>query len=482
MTTDPKIVKISNNIIDFCKKVGFTTDAGDPMELTDYQAEFARKVILRKTAKNKDKFMFVATTRGGKTESTSVIAILLALLYDGDKIVIVAPTFKQANKLFSRIRAHIMGSRNFLYPLIDKNKPFTKEELHFITGSSIVCLSAHNPESLLGHGCSTLIIDESGSIEDETYKTRIARMLSGKLKHPPLVIMLGTPHTINFFYEAYQSGDFDLTRVHWKDAVKAGRLNEAEVMYQKKIMSPDEFAVWYEAEFRPLDENLLFDLEKVKQAMVLEKKYQPHPEYEYYAGLDVARQGADKTALVMVGVHKEKGLRVPIEMHFMTIRSGYAITETAGFVLQHLKVWRPKLLYVDMNGLGVGAMDILKEKVGGANIRGFQFQGRERLEAYKFVRQLLSDDIVAGADKRNRLLLIRDDYLYDQFKSYILKFSSEGKERIEKKENSRDDIVDALTMACYPIMNRTRGEVSWGGDIFGEFFGNGGSGGFIPSF
>lgn len=464
---NPKIQKICAHIKEFCEAVGFTTDSGDPMTLTDYQADFAKKVLLR----DKGKYMFVATTRGGKTESTSIIAILLALIYDGDKIVIVAPTFKQANKLFMRIRSHIFGSKHFLYPLIDKSKPFTKEELHFVTGSSITCLSAHNPETLLGHGCSTLIIDESGSIADETYKTRIARMLTGKLKHVPLVIMLGTPHTINFFYEAYRGGDFDVTKVHWKDAVAAGRLNLEEVEYQKKIMSEDEFAVWYEAEFRPLDDDLLFDMERVKQAMILNRLASPHPDYDYYFGVDVARYGKDKTAIAIVGVHKVHGLRAPIEMHNFFERSKFSITETAGYVMSLMDIWHPKLVCIDAIGIGVGALDILKEKIGGAYIRGFDFQGKDRLEAYQYVRQMLNDSI--PDTKSPRLLLVKDDRLKEQFTSYVIKFTPEKRMRVEKKEGMNDDIVDALVMAMNLVRLRASGEVEWGGDIFSGFFGNG---------
>lgn len=469
-STDPRIERICSNIEDFCKYVGFTTDSGDPMGLTPYQAEFARKVLKR----DRGKYLFVATTRGGKTESTSIIAILLAMIYDGDKIVIVAPTFKQANKLFTRIRSHIMGSRHLLYPLIDKNKPFTKEELHFVTGSSITCLSAHNEESLLGHGCSTLIIDESGSIKDETYKTRIARMLTGKLKHPPLIIMLGTPHTINFFYEAYKGGDFDITRVHWKDAVAAGRLNLEEVEYQKKIMTVDEFAVWYEAEFRPLNQDLLFDPERVRKAAVLERQHKPLPDYEYYFGVDVARYGKDKTALVVVGVHKQKGLKVPVEMHHYYTRNRFSVTETAGFIIDKMNEWNPKYVYVDAIGIGAGALDILREKLGASKLRAFDFQGRERAEAYTYVRQMLHDDL-PGTDTP-RLLLIKDDSLKEQFMSHTIKFTSEGKMRIEKTEGASDDIVDALVMAMYPVRLRQAGDIDFAGDVFGNFFGNGSPG------
>lgn len=469
-TVNPKIEKICNHITQFCDQVGFTTDSGDPLSLTHYQAEFARKVLRR----DKGKYLFVATTRGGKTESTSIIAILLALIYDGDKIVIVAPTFKQANKLFTRIRSHIMGSKHFLRPLVDKTKPFTKEELHFVTGSSITCLSAHNEESLLGHGCSTLIIDESGSIKDETYKTRIARMLTGKLKHPPLVIMLGTPHTINFFYEAYKGGDFDTTRVSWKDAVDAGRLNLEEVEYQRKIMSEDEFAVWYEAEFRPLDEDLLFDMERVKKASVLERVQSPHPDYEYYFGIDVARYGKDKTAIAVVGVHKQNGLRVPVEMHNFFVRSKFSITETAGYVMHLMDIWNPKLICIDAIGIGVGALDILKEKLGGAKIRGFDFQGKERLEAYQYVRQMLNDDL--PNTQTPRLLLVKDDRLKEQFTSFVIKFTPEKRMRVEKKEGASDDIVDALVMAMHLVRMRSSGDVDFAGDLFGGYFNNGGAG------
>lgn len=475
------INKVCNNIENFTADIGFTTETGDPLLLTKYQADFARKIIKRESKKH----IFVSCTGGGKTESTSIIAILLAVLYDGEKIIITSPTFRQSERLFGRIRSHVFGSKHFLYPLIDRSKPFTKQELHFLNGSSVVCLSAGNPDIALGWGASCLIIDESGSVEDVVYKTRLLRMLVRKIKHDPLLILLGTPHTLNFFYEAHESKQFDITRVNWKMAVEAGRLNKDEVEFNRKTMSPEEFKVWYEAEFHNINELALFDMEKVMKAQIIERLSMPDPNYDYYAGLDVARYGGDQSALVFVGVNKALGFKAPIEMHQFKVRSGFSITEVAGWTINELKIWKPKALVVDSIGLGGGEYDVLKEEFNrqslDCRIIAFDFVGRERSECYLYLKQLL-DDKIESTDY-TKIMLPRSDQFREQFKGYTANLTKEGRLKIEKAENARDDIVDALTYALYPVRLRKMGDVDIMPDLFKELLNNGtGEFGFRPRF
>jgi hypothetical protein len=67
--------------------------------------------------------------------------------------------------------------------------------------------------------------------------------------------------------------------------------------------------------------------------------------------------------------------------------------------------------------------------------------------------------------------------LKDQFMSHTIKFTSEGKMRIEKKEGAADDVVDALVMGMYPVRLRQAGDIDFAGDMFSGFFNNGASGG-----
>ena len=60
---------------------------GRPLKLTPYQEEFIKKVLSRE----KKRYMFIASTRVGKTTAVSVLATLSAILYDGEEVTIVAP-------------------------------------------------------------------------------------------------------------------------------------------------------------------------------------------------------------------------------------------------------------------------------------------------------------------------------------------------------------------------------------------------------
>lgn len=165
---------------------------GRPFKLASYQASFIRKVLERKERR----FVFVACTRTGKTESTSILACLLALLYDWEEIVVIANEFPQAEKLFRNIKEYVFSNAE-LYQYVDQTKPFRLNEMNFVNGSIIRCMTAANTESALGFGATVLIIDEASSIPDQVYRTRILRMMAGTGgRQAPIIILLGTPHCV----------------------------------------------------------------------------------------------------------------------------------------------------------------------------------------------------------------------------------------------------------------------------------------------
>jgi phage terminase large subunit-like protein len=161
---------IMENLKDFVEK-HFVTESGKPVNLASYQEQFIRDVLEKKSRK----YIMVSATRCGKTEACAVIATLVAILSDGEEISIVAPVFKQAEKMFKRIRNYFLSNKALL-SLIDMNKSFRRDEITLFNNSVIRCLSAANPESLLGFGATVLIVDEAGSIPDVVYRTRVLRM------------------------------------------------------------------------------------------------------------------------------------------------------------------------------------------------------------------------------------------------------------------------------------------------------------------
>ena len=436
----------------------FVTESGSVLNLADYQERFIRDVLTDKSPVGK--YVFCACTRIGKTESAACLGTLLAILNDGEEVTIVAPLHSQSERMFKRIRNYFMSNKS-LYSLLDLTRGFRRDEINLVNASTLRCLSAGNPESLLSFGATTLIVDEAGSIPVDVMKTRVLRMLAGAPARgsKPRLILLGTPHVGNFLYEAWNSDDFLKYKVGWKDGVEAGILSKDEVEYARKVMSEELFKCWFEAEFLSMSGGGLFNLRDVVLCMAGKMSRKPEAGYDYYAGLDIARFGDDETALVICGIPVGANVEEqPIEMVWYKTRGKRAISDTVGWVLDVCKDWNVRSIAVDEVGLGAGAVDFLREKLGDI-VYPVSMVGNERRDVYSTLQQLIEN---------KQIVLPKDDeMLMRQFSSFKAEYASDGRILIKKTRGMRDDVVDALALCCF-MMKRKRGvegTVEYVGDV-----------------
>lgn len=436
--------KVARNLKVVCKNLFGVTP-------TFYQEEFMRKVLMRE---GKGKYVLVASTRTGKTTSTSMLAVLLAILYPNEDVVVVAPTMRQSNILFSLVRNYFFNNP-YLLSFVDKRKGFTREIIHLQNGSTLRMLTAKSEEGLLGFGASTLIIDETASIPDEVIRTRILRMLaSPRNKMKPLLVLLGTPHRVGFLYDAWTSDEYMKFRWTWEDAVKAGVMKRELVEYFRKTLTDAEFRRWFMAEFLPEQEGLFFNPLAVRECVLKTKKSEKsetsnplnpllRSQYLIYAGLDIARYGDDETALVFIRAPRDftfdAGI-IAIHDYYRWGRKG--LDETFALALEKLNYHKPDLVIVDTVGLGAGVYDFLKNHYAGELREAYRDVKREAV--FEFVRKLIDE---------KRIILPDDDYFIRQFASYKAVYDSRtGGYRIGKTEGMRDDLTDALAMAVSGLL------------------------------
>lgn len=432
----------------------FVNEAGLPVVLTPYQERFIYDVL---SGRGK-RFVFLASTRAGKTEATAILGTLRAILFDGEEVVLIAPWYKQVERMFKRIRNYFLSNHS-LMRLVDFSRGFRRDEINLRNGSIIRSLSAANPEGLLGHGATFLVVDEVGSIPDDVIKSRILRMLAGARARgkEPVLVLLGTPHKLGFLYEAWNSPEFIKYRVTWREAVDSGIMSADEVEYARRTMSEDEFRVWYEAEFLNI-EGGLFSPNDVLRCMYGSLKHVPEAGFDYFAGLDIARFGDDETALVIVRLPHEATIdEYPVELVWYKTRSKRSISDTVGWVLDVINRWGVRAIAVDEVGLGGGAVDFLREKLGGY-VYGIHMTGEARRDVYLNLREMLEE---------GQLILPKnDDFLKRQFMNYSVTYGSDGKVKIVKGRSGRDDVVDALALACYLVKKHRGGSlVEYVGDF-----------------
>jgi len=289
--------QVIDKLEDFVYNVFYTKD-GEHIKLANYQADIIRNALSRE----KNKFVVISATRAGKSEAVSILALLLAMFYVGEEIVIITPILKQAKDgIFQRIRSHIKNNGG----LVRLVTTMTQDKIEFRNGSKIYCLTAKNEDGLLGHGANVVIVDEAGSIVPRIIKERVLRMLTTRRERKNLLFLIGTPHNMeSYLYEAWNSEDFVKYRITWREAVEAGIMSKEDVEFAKKTIREDEFAAWYEAEWRQLNDELFFDMSAVRDACEIEKrsyKTEDLKGFEIVLGFDPAGGGRSKSCVVAVG-------------------------------------------------------------------------------------------------------------------------------------------------------------------------------------
>lgn len=429
--------KVIENLEDFVYKNFYTKD-GRKLRLAKYQSEMIREALKRE----RGKFAVVSATRVGKSEAVSVLAVLLAILNEGEEIVIVAPIWRQAMEgIFERIKEHLTRNRK-LKNLVER---IVQGRIEFKNGSKIYCLTAQNEEGLLGYGASVVIVEEAASIEPRVIKERVLRMLATERGKKNLLFLIGTPHNMeSYLFEAWNNNDFVKYRVTWKDAVKAGIMSEEEVEFARKTLSEDEFAVWFEGEWRELDEDLFFDMESVREACVIERKSyskEDLKEFEIVIGFDPAADGKSKSCVVAVGrLRNSEDDTLYMLDYWIVSKKGF--DWQIGWIQDIAKRMGAMKIVVDRTSMLKAVYDILMEKVREEiAVVGFDFSKRkERFELYERLRYLIEE---------KRVLLLDDSRLRENFNAFRIKYKSDGSRDIEKRRDVESDILDALALAVY---------------------------------
>lgn len=436
--------KVIENLEDFVYRNFYTKD-GRKLRLAKYQSDIIREALKRE----KSKFVVVSATRVGKSEAVSVLAVLLAILNEGEEIVIVAPIWRQAMEgIFERIKEHVTRNEK-LKKLV---KRIVQGRVEFKNGSRIYCLTAQNEEGLLGYGASVVIVDEAGSIEPKIIKERILRMLATDRGRKNLLFLIGTPHNMeSYLFEAWNSDDFVKYRITWKDAIKAGIMSKEEVEFAKRTLNEDEFAVWYESEWRQLGEDMFFDMHAVREVCVIERKSYSKEDlkkFEIVLGFDPAADGKSKSCIVAVGRLRDSEDNTLYMLDYWIV-SKKGFDWQIGWVQDIAKRFGAKKIVVDRTSMLKAVYDILSEKIGEEiAVVGFDFSKRkERFELYEKLRYLIEE---------KKILLLNDNRLRENFNAFRIKYKSDGSRDVEKRRDVESDIVDSLALAVYGFGSETK--------------------------
>jgi Terminase large subunit, T4likevirus-type, N-terminal len=173
--------------------------------------------------------------QAGKTTVVGLLGLAEALFRPGTKVLLLAPSFRQASEMFrTMVDYHQrLGERLKLR--------CNAHELRLVNGSRIICLPCKE-ETVRGYSSvNLLVIDEAARVPDNLYKA-VRPMLAvsgGKL------ICLSTPRgRQGFFWDAWANGGGDWARIE-VPATKVPRISAKYLEEERRTLGE----WWYRQEF-----------------------------------------------------------------------------------------------------------------------------------------------------------------------------------------------------------------------------------------
>jgi hypothetical protein len=200
----------------------------------------------------------------------------------------VAPVYSQTKIAFKRLRAKV--GRTGLYKINESNLTITTP-----LGVVIHFKSADKPDNLFGEDVYSIVFDEAPRAKVESFYALRSTITAtkGRLK------MIGNFGGIaNWMHQLKEKAKTDPQYAYFKitawDAVKAGILDEAEILQAQKDLPPKIFKSLYLAEEQESEDQLIKN--DVIQSMFTNTYVE---EGERYITADIALHGSDKFVVIV---------------------------------------------------------------------------------------------------------------------------------------------------------------------------------------
>lgn len=448
----------------------------------------------------------------GKSYVAARIAVTYLMLYPDSIVVTTAPTWNQVvNVLWREIASTVKKSK---YKLTDKE--VTQAGLNIDVKWYAVGVSTRTPENMMGYHADNLlvVVDEAGGVDDLIFQG--VRAITTNVNNK--VLLIGNPTSPGgVFWNAFEPGSkykqfsvsafdtpnftslgiktiddlcaiFDpppgLTQAQEVDHFETVKrslvlpypeLTEPSDIYQKYKDWGIDSPAWQSlvmGEFPSQSDQALFPVDLVKQAMNMHgtdtetgKSFAelagwdiPTGEQEY--GVDVARQGSDKTV-----VTSRRGGWVDAwsKDHIWTKSDLIASADRLLALIDEHK-YKPVDIKIDDTGVGGGLSDALSRYADQRTLVG---QAPYQYRLSKYVMSMSPRDKVKFADitsemywnlatwfKNHAIAIPYDKELFDELVGRRWKILPSGKIKVESKQEYRDrtksrspDKSDSLALA-----------------------------------
>ena len=406
----------------------------------DYQAEFLDALA------GGERKMSVRSGHGtGKSTTSSWAMLWYVLLRFPNKVVVTAPT---SGQLFDALFAELKRWINELPPQLQVLLTVKSDRVELTAAPAEAFISARTsraetPEALAGvHSQNVLlVVDEASGVPEKVFEAAAGSM-SG---HSATTILLSNPtRSSGTFFESQTRLAGTWWTRRWS-CVESPLVSEEFVDEMRARYGEDSnaFRIRVLGEFPMADDDTIIPFHLADSA--IKRDIEIPEDTKPIWGLDVARFGADKTALC-----KRYG-NVVTEI---TSWQGLDLMQTVGRVMAEYEglspSMRPSEILVDSIGVGGGVVDRLREL--GAPVRGINVGEAPAMgNTYMNLRAELWFKTKGWLEDRS-CKLPNDDQLLAELTSIRYAFTPGGKMKAESKDDMRKrglkspDLADALCL------------------------------------
>lgn len=382
------------------------------------------------------------------------MALIMICVERKERIIIVAPSEKQANIIMSYVIQHIFDHPYLVQMIVYEGslerlkQERSKKRITFRSGSEIMIITSDvttvskQAKAIMGFGATIVVADESSLIPDMMF-SKILRMVGGT---EGKLVKLGNPFERNHFFRSFFSDLYYQVIIRWQQAVSEGRITREFVEEARGEMPPMDFTVFYDCDFPEGGaEDALIPYDWIQLAV---NQSGIGGDWSQ-VGLDVARYGRDKT----IYTHRVGG-----KVMYIAEKQHADTMTVAGWAAQLLDKDKPETCAIDVVGIGAGVYDRLEElkyKVSPVNVGEAPSNDKMKEKFYNLRAEIhwnLREQFRPEGTK-SKISIPDDKDLIFQLSEIRYRYSSEKKIRIEAKEDMKarlgasPDKADSLGLA-----------------------------------
>lgn len=267
------------------------------------------------------------------------------------------------SKTVGSARSHWLAIINLIskagFPI--KDVKMATKEIYFYGGGSIIVRSAHVPDNLRGETMGFIVTDEFAFYPNNEmiWHEILTPMVTASRGE---ILVISTPVAQDFFYDLYLRGvKEDKYFASWQMTSTESPYQDKELLMElRKNIPPIVWETEYMAQFPAQGAGIFTGLERVA---TLEGFQEPIDGHRYSMGIDWGSTN-DFTAVVLFDMDSR-------EMVWGERFTSIGTLPQIERIIELIKHWQPERVYAELNGLGTHMVGLLKEKLLGVKVIGY---------------------------------------------------------------------------------------------------------------